>query len=325
MSKVSYKPTICLVTPALADANNGNWQTARRWAAMLAAKYTVRLLPKWDGEPADCLIALHAKRSAESIDAWSQRYPARPLVLVMTGTDLYRDIAVDATAQRSLAQAHRLIVLQELGGLALPVALRHKAVVCFQSAPTRRARAKTTHHLRALMVGHLREEKSPQTFFAAARALAQNEEIFFDHIGAPLDPALGAQAERLQAECPRYRWLGAQTHADTRERIARAHVLVHASRLEGGAHVVLEAVTSGTPVLASRVDGNVGMLGADYAGYFDWNDVTALAQLLKRCHEDRNFLMQLSKQCAERAFLFAPVREQATLRGIVARLLQDAH
>ncbi len=323
MSNPRHKPTICLVTPALADANNGNWQTARRWAAMLAAKYTVHLLPKWDGEPADCLIALHAKRSAESIDAWSQRYPARPLVLVMTGTDLYRDIAVDAIAQRSLAQAHQIIVLQELGGLALPAALRHKAVVCFQSAPMRRARVKTTHHLRALMVGHLREEKSPQTFFAAARLLAPYKEIFFDHIGGPLDPALGAQAQRLQAECPHYRWLGAQTHAATRERIARAHVLVHASHLEGGAHVVLEAVTSGTPVLASRVDGNVGMLGADYAGYFDWNDVNALAKLLQRCHEDRNFLQQLSKQCAERAFLFAPEREQSTLRGIVAGLLQD--
>lgn len=323
MSKVSYKPTVCLVTPALADANNGNWQTARRWANMLAAKYNVRLLPMWDGEPADLLVALHAKKSAASIDAWSQRYPARPVVLVMTGTDLYRDIAVDAIAQRSLTQAHRLIVLQELGGLALPAAVRHKAVVCFQSAPTRRARTKTTHHLRALMVGHLREEKSPQTFFAVARTLKQYKELFFDHIGAPLDPALGAQAERLQDECPYYRWLGAQTHAATRERIARAHVLVHASRLEGGAHVVLEAVTSGTPVLASRVDGNVGMLGADYGGYFEWNDVNALAQLLQRCHEDRNFLMQLSKQCAERAFLFAPEREQTTLRNIAAELLQD--
>ncbi|MBK7685733.1 MAG: TIGR04348 family glycosyltransferase [Rhodocyclaceae bacterium] len=323
MSKVPYKPTVCLVTPALADANNGNWQTARRWTNMLAAKYTVRLLSKWDGEPADMLIALHAKKSAESIDAWSQRYPARPLVLIMTGTDLYRDIAVDSIAQRSLAQAHQIIVLQELGGLALPAAVRHKAVVCFQSAPTRRARVKTTHHLRALMVGHLREEKSPQTFFAAARLLTPHQEIFFDHVGAPLDPALGAQAQRLQDECPHYRWLGSQTHAATRERIARAHVLVQPSRLEGGAHVVLEAVTSGTPVLASRVDGNVGMLGADYAGYFDWNDVTALAQLLKRCHKDGNFLTQLSKQCAERAFLFAPEREQSTLRNIVAELLQD--
>ena len=321
MSNPRHKPTICLVTPALADANNGNWQTARRWAAMLRAKYTVRLLPKWDGEAADLLIALHAKRSAESIDAWSQRYPARPLVLVMTGTDLYRDIAVDAIAQRSLAQAQQLIVLQELGGLALPAALRHKAVVCFQSAPTRRARTKTTHHLRALMVGHLREEKSPQTFFSVAQMLKQHKELFFDHIGAPLDPALGAQARQLQDECPHYRWLGPQPHAATRERIARAHVLVHTSRLEGGAHVVLEAVTSGTPVLASRVDGNVGMLGADYVGYFDWNDAAALAQLLQRCHEDRNFLRQLSRQCAERAFLFAPEREQSTLRGIVAGLL----
>ena len=324
MSNPRHKPAICLVTPALADANNGNWQTARRWANMLAGDYTVRLQAKWDGKPADLLIALHARRSAESIDAWSLRDPSKPLVVVMTGTDLYRDIATDATAQRSLQQAHRLIVLQELGSLALPESVRHKSVVCFQSAPTRLTRTKTKRHLRALMVGHLREEKSPQTFFAVARELRKRDDLLFDHIGAPLDPKLGATAAALAAECPHYRWLGARSHRETRERIARAHVLVHASQLEGGAHVVLEAVSSGTPVPASRIDGNVGMLGADYAGYFEWNDVAGLSNLLQRCRDDANFLALLGQQCAARAFLFAPEREKDTLRNIVAELLQGA-
>ena len=321
MSNPRHKPTICLVTPALADANNGNWQTARRWAAMLAGSYTVRLLAKWSGEPADMLIALHARRSAASIDAWSQSDPSRPLVVVMTGTDLYRDIAIDPTAQRSLQHAHRLIVLQELGGLALPESLRSKSVVCFQSAPTRRSQIKTKRHLRALMVGHLREEKSPQTFFAVARAMRERNDLLFDHIGAPLDPALGAAAETLAAECPNYGWLGEQTHSATRKHIARAHVLVHASQMEGGAHVVLEAICSGTPVLASRIDGNVGMLGADYAGYFEWNDVAALGTLLERCRDDEKFLKLVQQQCAARAFLFAPERERRTLQEIIQRFL----
>jgi glycosyltransferase involved in cell wall biosynthesis len=60
---------------------------------------------------------------------------------------------------------------------------------------------------------------------------------------------------------PNYRWLGALPHESTRRRIQAAHVLVHSSRMEGGAHVVIEAVTSGTPVLASRIPGNLGLLG----------------------------------------------------------------
>ena len=94
--------------------------------------------------------------------------------------------------------------------------------------------------------------------------MAHRSDIVLDHIGAPLDADLGRQARQLADEVPTYRYLGEQTHAATRARIARAHVLVHPSRMEGGAHVVMEAVMSGTPVLASRIDGNVGMLGADY-------------------------------------------------------------
>ena len=256
------KPTIAIVTPALANANNGNWQTARRWARMLSAAYRTQIMTQWMGQPADLMIALHARRSADSIGAWSRQLVRAPLAVVLTGTDLYRDIASDASAKASLQLADRLVVLQELGPRMLPAALRSKAQVIFQSTGARRTLPKTPIRLRALMVGHLRSEKSPETLFKAARILAERDDILLDHIGAPLDEALAAEAKATMADCPRYRWLGALSHAQTLKRIQRAHVLVHASRMEGGAHVVLEAVRSGTPVLASRIDGNVGMLGA---------------------------------------------------------------
>ena len=121
------KPSLCIVTPALADANNGNWQTARRWARLLSGHYRVRVVREWlPGDGGDLLLALHARRSAPSVVAWASAHPDRPLVLALTGTDLYRDIATDASAQRSLALAHRLIVLQAQGPLALPEALRDK-------------------------------------------------------------------------------------------------------------------------------------------------------------------------------------------------------
>jgi glycosyltransferase involved in cell wall biosynthesis len=174
------------------------------------------------------------------------------------------------------------------------------------------------------MVGHLRAEKAPQTYFAAARRLAGRPDIRLDHVGAALDPALGRAAQALQAEQPTYRWLGARSHAEARRRIQAAHVLVHPSLMEGGAHVVMEAVRSGTPVLASRIAGNVGMLGADYAGYFEPGDDVGLATLLAGCRDDRAILDRLAAQCALRAPLFDPARERATLRALLAAMLETS-
>jgi putative glycosyltransferase (TIGR04348 family) len=331
MGKATHKgakPVVVLITPALASANNGNWQTARRWARMLAGAYQVQVAQQWRGEPADLMVALHARRSAASVAAWASAAPRKPLAVVLTGTDLYRDLASgrepDADALRSIALADRLIVLHEGAPADVPAAERAKCVVCFQSTGARRALPKTPRHLRALMVGHLRDEKDPRVYFAAARKLVEREDILLDHIGAPLDAALGDEASALMAEQPRYRWLGALPHAATLRHIQRAHLLVHPSAMEGGAHVVMEAVRSGTPVLASKIAGNVGMLGPDYRGYFAPGDAGGLSVLLQRCRGDAAMLQGLRVQCDQRAPLFEPAREQATLRGVVAALLENA-
>jgi glycosyltransferase involved in cell wall biosynthesis len=215
-------PGVVIVSPALADANNGNWQTAWRWSRLLAGHYRVRIAAEWQGGHDDKLmIALHARRSAASVAAWRAAVGHRPLVLVLTGTDLYRDIAEDTSAQASLHAADRLVVLNELGVRSLPEALRARAVVCLQSSTTRRTLAKTGRHLRALMVGHLREEKSPQTFFDAARQLAARSDIVLDHVGDSLDAALAGQARALMRSQPNYRWLGGLPHAAHEH--ARAH------------------------------------------------------------------------------------------------------
>jgi putative glycosyltransferase (TIGR04348 family) len=321
---MSSRPRLCIVTPAFADANNGNWQTARRWARMLAEDYRVRLVGQWRGEPADAMIALHARRSAVSIEAWSRQLVRPPLVVALTGTDLYHDIGTDAAAVRSLGLADRLVVLNELGRAALAPEHRPKAVVCLQSCSAWQPHAKTGRRLRALMVGHLRAVKDPQTYFAAARLLADRDDIVLDHVGAALEPAWADEARALMREQPRYRWLGALPHRQARARIQRAHVLVHPSRLEGGAHVVIEAVRSGTPVLASRIDGNLGLLGADYAGCFDPGDAAGLAALLQRARDDPAMLPRLRTQCDARAPLFDPTRERATLRHLMQELLETS-
>ena len=313
---------IAIVSPALADANNGNWQTARRWQRLLQP-HRARIVRQWPDAQADgdaVMLALHARRSANSIQAWHARHGQRGLGLVLTGTDLYRDIAHDPQAQRSLDLAHSLVVLQGLGVQSLPSEHQAKARVIFQSTGTRQTLPKTSRHLRVVMVGHLREEKDPLTLMAAARLLPPDADVLIDHIGAPLDPALGHAAEATQAQCPHYRWLGAMPHARTRQRIQRAHLLVHCSRMEGGAHVLMEAMCSGTPVLASRIDGNVGLLGEEYAGYFEPGDAHALAQALWALRTNARALAQLQAQCALRAPLFAPPAERAALHRWVQAL-----
>ena len=332
------KIDVVIVSPALADANNGNWQTARRWQQLLAPELRACIVREWPGASgsgdAQVLLALHARRSAASIAAWARAcgasHDAPGLAVVLTGTDLYRDIQNDAQARQSLTLAGALVTLQECGPDALPAVLRAKTRVIFQSTTERRQLVKTTRHLRVVMVGHLRDEKAPQTLFQAARLLRTHSGIRIDHVGAPLDPALGRQARATAQRCPGYRWFGGLPHEATRRLIQRAHVLVHASRMEGGAHVVMEALRCGTPVLASRIPGNVGMLGSAYGGYFEVDDACALAERLVCLHSQQSrssqpLMERLATQCQTRAPLFAPQAERASLRQLVAGLQIDRH
>ncbi len=301
------KPHILIISPALAKANNGNWQTANRWAHFLRQHYRVSIATVWEGAPCDAMIALHARRSAPSIAAFAAARPDSPLILVLTGTDLYRDIQTDAAAQRSLQLATRLVILQAAGLQELGADLHHKTQVIHQSTrtlkPVTRAPSAKQRHFNITMIGHLRDEKDPATFMRAAKLVASRQ-IRLNHIGGALSPELGQLAEQTQREEHRYRWLGNLPHAATRQRLKHSHAMVIASKMEGGANVIIEAITSGVPVLASDISGNRGMLGDDYAGYFPPGDWQELARLIDRTVSDPTFHAQLQSQCAARAPLF---------------------
>lgn len=315
------KSKIILISPAAAQANNGNWHTAHRWVKFLSKHCDIAIAQGWCAahENFDAMIALHARRSAASVHAWAARHPDKPLILVLTGTDLYRDIQNDASAQLSLQLATHLVVLQDSGLAALPAALRSKAQVIYQSARRLKPARKGTQRFKVVMVGHLRDEKDPLTF-ARAADLCDKQNIHFELIGDGLDAVLASAAKQAAAELPNYHWLGGLPRGKTRQHIKHAHVLVNCSLMEGGAHVILEAVQSGTPVLASRISGNIGMLGANYAGYFEVGDALGLAGLIKRCATEPVFLAHLQSQCAQRAELFEPAIEQ----NLVLKLIESA-
>lgn len=324
------KHHIVIISPALANANNGNWQTASRWARMLRQRFRVTIVAAdgilQSGKP-DLVIALHARRSATALTSIMSDFPDIPSILVLTGTDLYRDIRHDSTAKNALSHASRLVVLQEAGLQELDAMLQAKTSVIHQSAPGLKpigAGCKSRmRYFDVCMIGHLRDEKDPATFMQAA-AQVTSTRIRLTHIGSgKLDQTLAEQAQATQQALRNYRWLGELSHGDTRHRLKRCHLMVLASKMEGGANVIIEAVTSGVAVLASDISGNRGMLGNDYAGYFPLGDSTALAALIERTASDPAFYAQLHSQCQARAALFAPEREQAALLELVDNTLQS--
>jgi putative glycosyltransferase (TIGR04348 family) len=310
---------IALITPGAARSRSGNLHTAARWAEMLRSLgHSVRVSRVWDGRPADAMIALHARRSHASIRAFRERRPGAPLVVVLTGTDLYRDIRTDRDARASLELADRLVVLQDMGRKELPPRLRRKTRVIYQSAVSPAARRASA--FRVAVLGHLREEKDP---FRAALALAHLEdlpELEVVHLGEPLSAGMAREARRLMRRDSRYRWLGNVPHATALRWLAGSRLLVISSRMEGGANVICEAAAAAVPVIASRVPGNVGMLGRSYPGYYRLGDERALARQLRRAARDPCYYARLERLTRARRPLFLPASEREGLRRMIAEL-----
>lgn len=79
-------------------------------------------------------------------------------------------------------------------------------------------------------------------------------------------------------------------------------------------------MTAGVPVIASRIPGNIGLLGADYPGYFQAGNTNELARLLARAETDAAFLNRLRTECRKRQPLFEPQREQQAWAELLAEI-----
>jgi putative glycosyltransferase (TIGR04348 family) len=311
---------IALITPAAPHSRHGNRNTAMRWAQWLRELgHRVALRVTWDGAPAQLMIALHARRSHDSIVRFRASFPERPLVLVLTGTDLYRDIHVDAEARHSLQLADRLVVLQEMGLEELPARLRRKARVVYQSARPAARGAPLKSCFEVVVSGHLREEKDPFRAAAALHFLPAESRIRVTHLGGAMNETMAREAQAWMQREPRYRWLGERPHGEAVRLLARGRVMVISSRMEGGANVVCEALAARLAVIASRISGNTGMLGRDYPGYFATGNERSLARMMWRAESDPGFLRELHAHVARRRRLVQPRREKDSL----ARLLAD--
>ena len=241
-------PSILIVSPALAAANNGNWHTASRWARMLAGHCRIGIAGEWRGEPCDLMVALHARRSAASIDAYARARPRRPLVVVLTGTDLYRDIRTDPRARRSLELASHLVALQDRGPLELAAQLRRSAArdlaVGGAAGAGRRRRPGCCAWWPA---GICATRKTRRPSCAPPSACALRADIRFEQIGGALEPALRACR---RAHCGRRRALPLARQpgacGDAPAHPPRPPARQHQPD-EGGAQVIIEAAQAAPP------------------------------------------------------------------------------
>jgi putative glycosyltransferase (TIGR04348 family) len=295
-----------------------------RWTRILRELgHNVHVAHRYNGAAADLMIALHAWRSSDSIRNFRELYPDRPLIVGLSGTDIYDYIDRDpAPTLRSLACADRLVALQELVRRRVPARFRGKVRVVHQSAvalPRVHLRRRASFDI--AVIGHLREVKDPFRAAKAARRLPTSSRIRIVHLGAAETPQWAAAAKAEMAANPRYVWRGDRPRADVRRLLGRARAMVLSSLSEGGANVISEAVAAGVPVLATRIDGSVGLLGRDYPGYFPVGDTEALAQLLRRIETDSAFLERVHRAIARRAHLFRPALEKAAWRKLIDEVM----
>lgn len=313
---------IALVTPAPAQVHTGNRTTADRWARLLSELGNeANVRQDWDGEECDLLIALHARRSFPAIQRFRQERPLAPLIVALTGTDLYGDLESNAEAKRSLELASRVVVLQALGVEAVPESARQKVRVIYQSAegPSTSPR-RVESCFQVCILAHLRPVKDPLRPAYAVRELPTSSKIQVKHAGAVLDPDFGGQVEAEQRTNPRYQWLGPQTHENAVDLLARSHMLVLTSHLEGGANVISEAIAVSVPVISSLIPGSVGILGKHYPGYFPVGDSAALREQLQRAESDDGFYRDLQQWVARLHPLVSAARERETWGALLTEL-----
>ena len=310
------------MTPAAPGSLHGNRITALRWQGFLEELgYSVEVTESWSGGDAGLLIALHAYRSHQSIVAFKKQYPSRPIVLILTGTDIYRDIENHNEVIQSMEMADRLVVLQSAAVDLVPTHLRHKVQVIYQSVEVDIRDSAAKEDFLISVIGHLRDEKDPFCVVRSLPLLPSDSKITVKHLGQAMNPQMQDQATNFNATVDRYQWLGEVSHADALKALSQSRLMVISSRMEGGAHVVSEAIALGIPVIASDIPGNRGLLGEDYPAYYPVADENALATLLYRAEKVPTFYASLQKHIDLRRELITPAREKQSIQDLVSALI----
>lgn len=359
---------IGIVIPVVIGSRRGNEITALRWQALLTEMGHEVVVTTWQQQVPDVdgLIALNAVRTQASVREFKQKYPDRPVVVCLTGTDLhgvfdddsggddenrvsstvaaspgqYSTAEFEASETRRLAEsslrlAERIILLEPRGMRKLPRDLQSRCVVIFQSAEPWEnhglekheqvtgvdknwARQESTFDVS--LIGHLRHQKDPMLAAEAIRRLPVSSKIRLIHVGEILEDRYRAAVERELAANRRYRWLGKLDHQAALQVLVDSRLTLLTSRHEGAPSIISEAIVNGVPLLATRIDATIGMLGDDYPGLFDVGDVATLTTLLLRFEQDPDFGILLKQSLDRRRRRFTRAAERESWKALLASI-----
>ena len=120
----------------------------------------------------------------------------------------------------------------------------------------------------------------------------------------------------------RYVWKGEKVGSEVRREFSKTNLMLISSKSEGGANVISEALAAGVPVIASNINGNIGLLGKNYLGYFNVGDERSLRTLLLKCEKDQAFLNKLIKSCKVRSKVFDFSEEERRWKRLLNEAMQ---
>lgn len=352
---------VLIHSPFPRQDSQGNTETAVRLEGILRkAGLRVAMEEVWfNGQEAHCMIALNARRSAGAVMEFRDAWPKGKVIVILTGTDINHPSAMDKESDnvQTMEAADYLVVLHEGSLVSVPEHLHQKCKVIHPSVQwpdgfdVLSSQSEHQHEfadpsqldrLNIIMAGNLRAEKNVGLALAACAMLPEDSPVLLqlygdaeviehsEGYGAGCEEVEGLQQpvgdlslQMLQATAGPlpFLWRGKLSHADLLTMMAGADLLLNTSSQEGGSNAICEAICLGLPVLASRIDGNVGMLGPGYGGYFDQGDASGLASLLTRCAEEPSYLAQLQQQVQERAALYQLDRESESWLKLLAERL----
>jgi len=167
--------------------------------------------------------------------------------------------------------------------------------------------------------------KAPFLAAEAARLLPAGSRVRISHLGAALDASMRARAEAAsKASEGRWTWLGERSRLEALRFLAGSDLLVLTSAQEGGANVVTEAIACGVPVVSTRIEGSLGILGEDYPGYVEPGDAAELARMLARCETESELLSSLRARCNALRTLVDPSRERESWHRLLGEIIPEA-
>jgi L-malate glycosyltransferase len=315
---------IALVTPHHISSNRGNSVTITRIASSLQSLGATVRIWQADRKSDVCAIASEIVEFRPSvINGFHAYHFSRlanrlrqiadiPIVVTATGTDVNANLYSESTRRittRCLRTASAVVVFSAATAerlrfeIMLPkesIRIIPQAVLpapeTSQQAPLQRDRDRFT----VCVPAPLRGVKNPLFCLAPVQSLrTEYPNIGVVFAGTALEPEVLDDLMRETSEMPWAEYLGDLPHDHIPDLMRRSDVVVSTSFSEGMSSSILEAMSLGVPVLASKIEGNKAIIEDGVDGLL-FDSETDFIQQMERLIEDPELRKRLTANALKR-------------------------